>query len=114
MISDSGLRDHKENIQERNRFTLKLCNMCDYMYVGRQSETAFENTQWKKIKQMQPVHLCIRSGKRFHLSCKTCRKRIIIRIKIHDHMNKIHNRHTVVKSILSVIHVETNTPKLNF
>ena len=84
------------------------------MYVGRQSETAFENTQWRKIKQMQPVHLCIRSGKRFHLSCKTCRKRIIIRIKIHDHMNKIHNRHTVVKSILSVKHVETNTPKLNF
>ena len=29
-------------------------------------------------------------------------------------MNKIHNRHTVVKSILSVKHVETNTPKLNF
>ena len=26
--------------------------MCDYMYVGRQSETAFENTQWRKIKQM--------------------------------------------------------------
>ena len=35
------------------------------MHSGRQFEDTFENTQWRKDKQMQPMRLCIHSGKRF-------------------------------------------------
>ena len=31
------------------------CNQCDYASSGRRFEETFENTQWRKVKQMQPM-----------------------------------------------------------
>ena len=39
---------------------MRLC-----LFFSRQFEEAFENAQWRKIKQMQPMWLCIPSGRRF-------------------------------------------------
>ena len=35
------------------------------IFTGRQFEEAFENTQWRKVKQMQPMWICILFCKRF-------------------------------------------------
>ena len=35
-----------------------------YLYSGKQFEEAFENTQWRKIKQMQSVWFCNPSGRK--------------------------------------------------
>ena len=39
---------------------IRLC-----IFSGRRFEETFENTQWRKVKQMQSMRLCIFSGKQF-------------------------------------------------
>ena len=44
---------------------LNKCKQCNCILSGRQSEDTFENTRWRKDKQMQSVWLCILSVRQF-------------------------------------------------
>ena len=52
-----------ENTQWRKVKQMQPVWLC--IHSGRRFEEAFENTQWRKVKQMQPVWLCIFWGKQF-------------------------------------------------
>ena len=50
--SSSALRRH---LKTHSGEKPNKCNQCDYMHPPAQFEDSFENTQWRKAKQMQPV-----------------------------------------------------------
>ena len=52
-----------ENAQWRKVKQMQPMWLC--LFLGRQFQDSFENTQWGKVKQMQPMWLCILSSKRF-------------------------------------------------
>ena len=43
----------------------KMQPMLLCLFSGRRFEETFENTQWRKVKQMRPMWLCIFSGSQF-------------------------------------------------
>ena len=44
----------------KNEEKSKKCNQCDYTTSWAASfEDTFENAQWRKVKQMQPMRLCL-------------------------------------------------------
>ena len=53
---------------------------------GRQSENTFENTQWRKVKQMQPVWVCILWSSRFKDPFENTRWR---KVKLKWHMESV-------------------------
>ena len=54
----------KNHLKMHSREKSNKCNQCDYA-SGRQFEDTFENAQWRKVKQMQSVWLCLFWGRPF-------------------------------------------------
>ena len=65
-----NLRSH---LKTHSGEKLRKCKQCDYAssrivnccFSGRRFEDTFENTQWRKVRKMQPMWLCILPGRRF-------------------------------------------------
>ena len=57
-FASSNLKTHTDiNHMNASNATMHL--------LGQAIEEAFENAQWRKVKQMQPMRLCICSGMQF-------------------------------------------------
>ena len=57
---DTSKRKNNKDVRKS-----KMCNQCDLVFLEKQSEGTFKNTYWRKVKQMQPMSLCLFSGEQF-------------------------------------------------
>ena len=51
--SDAG--DLRKHLKTHSGEKSKKCNLCDCFFSGSSFEDTFENTQWRKVKQMQSM-----------------------------------------------------------
>ena len=97
-----SLRMHFKRQKKSNE-----CSQCDFI-SSQEFEDTFENTQWRKVKQMQHVWLSIYSGRQFEnafessqCKCKCkCSRCDFTPIKANDWRShlKIPQRHIAVRS----------------
>ena len=58
---------------------------------GKQFEGTFENTQWRKTKQMQPMQLCILWGRQIEETLKNTQQRgDILKFTVGDSPTNVH------------------------
>ena len=63
ILSFKQFEDTFENTQWRKAKQVQPMQLC--IHSGRQFEDTFENTQWRKATQMRPMYLCIFWSKQF-------------------------------------------------
>ena len=65
------------------------------LFLGRQFEDTFENTQWRKAKQMQPMRLCLFWGRRFEDTFENTQWRKVTKnpMKLHKFLSNTLNIH---------------------
>jgi len=60
-FASSYARSLKTHLKIHSGEKLNKCDQCDYASSWvRQFEETFENTQWRKVEQMQPMHYWLR------------------------------------------------------
>ena len=74
------------------------------MLSGRQFEGTFENAQWRKVKQMQSLSLCILSGRSFEETSENTWWR---KVKLKPNMDGVKS-FEYTKAIYSIGYLDVN------
>ena len=71
ILLDRHLKTHKSRKNVEHMQPVQF-----YTGLATSSQETYENTQWRKVKQMQPMRLCILSGKQFKEAFENTPERI--------------------------------------